>query len=436
MVSLSIESAYSSETYPDRGATPHRRYNLFHLAALLNGGRGVFAPGFNGPEKSAQHLRQIVGTLLQLPKLLVAPGAAEISGPLSSYGKLDVTIKPARYGSIVRQVMSGHPSIVVRGSAKRPPPLQNLCAYLGVDMVSSLQGKILDNPILVFECLAQGQPVFVHLGVGAAGLKAVERHRNGLRRLADAALAPEMRAATARIIEMPQSRACVLVQTKVPGQDLRLRDMTQAQVQQHIERTLDLSLAFSGTGRKLPNGPDDAYIREKLSTLGTRVPQNFVREVMPAVEAVSHWPNRENMPATLVHGDLWLANVLFESGRPVGLVDWEWSRRDGLPAFDALQLICGTLAAHRNLPIAALLAQVWDSSAREPWVAAMLAKIRERLQIDQDALVRTALVLWLGIIRRSAVETTGTSPDWYDKNVLAPAQSLKATGILAGGCAV
>lgn len=430
MVSLSLEPALSSDPRASRGFISHRRYNLSYLAALLNGGREVFAPGFNRQERAGQRLRQLSGTLLQLPKLHLARDVLEISGPLSNYGPIDISIKPARYRTIVRQLLRGQPSIVVKGAAKKPP-LQNLCDYLGVDLVPSLRGKILDNPILVFECIAQGQPAFVHLGVGAAGLKAVERHRNGLRRLADAALAPELRAATAHIIETPKSRGCVLVQTRVPGQALPLKEMTQAQVHQHIERTLDLSLAFSATGRKRPNGPDDAYIREKLSTLGTRLPRSCAGEVMPAVEAVSRWPNRENIPASLVHGDLWLANVLFENGRPVGLVDWEWSRRDGLPAFDALQLVCGTLAAHRNLPIAQVLTQVWDASTREPWVAAMLDKIRERLQLDQDTLVRTALVLWLGIIRRSAVETTGTSPDWFDRNVFMPAQSLRESGALA-----
>lgn len=431
MVSLPPEPSFSLEKPAARGTVSHRRYNLSCLATLLNGGRNVFAPGFNGRELRAQRIRQLVGTCLQIPKAFLAPGAVEISGPLSNYGQIDISIQPARVGSIVSQLRSGHPSIVVRG-ARGSHPLDLLCAYLGVDAVSSMKGRILNNPILVFECIAQGQPAFVHLGVGNPGLKAVTRHRDGLRRLTNIPLPPALRAATASIIETPQGRASVLVQTKVPGHSLPLEKISQGAVQQHIERTLDMVLSLSAAHRSVPNGPDDVYIREKLSTLGACVPQQYAADVMPAVEAVTRWPNREKLPASLVHGDLWLSNVLFsDGGAPVGLVDWEWSRGDGLPAFDALQLVCGTLAASRGLPIATVLTQVWDETVREPWVAAMLERIRLRLNLDQDALVRTALVLWLGIIRRSAVDTTGTSPDWFPKNVAGPAQSLAASKVFA-----
>ncbi len=137
------------------------------------------------------------------------------------------------------------------------------------------------------------------------------------------------------------------------------------------------------------------------------------------------WPDREKMPAAFVHGDFWLSNVLFDdAGKPAGLVDWEWSRPDGLPAFDALQLVFGTLAEQRRVPIASMLTQVWDASAREPWIDAMMDRICQRLGTDRDALIRTALVLWLGIIRRSAVDTSGISKSWFDQNVSAPAQSF------------
>lgn|GEM_PF-4839365 len=430
MVSLSEEPSFFLAEPAARGTVPHRRYNLSYIAALLNGGRNVFAPGFNGQEPRGQRIRQLAGTCLQMPKAFLWPSAVEISGPLSNYGPINIAIQPARIGTILSQLMAGHPSIVVRG-ARGNHPLKLLCGYLGVDAVSSMKGRILDNPILVFECIAQGQPAFVHLGVGSPGLKAVARHRDGLRRLTNSPLPPALRAATASIIETPQARAGVLVQTKVPGHALPLKKMPQDAVQQYIERTLDMVLSLSAAHYSVPNGPDDVYIRENLSTLGARVPSQYAADVMPAVEAVTRWPGRENLPASLVHGDLWLSNVLFsDGGKPVGLVDWEWSRGDGLPAFDALQLVCGTLAASRNLPIATVLTQVWDESAREPWVAAMLERIRLRLHLDQDALVRTALVLWLGIIRRSAIDTTGTSPDWFAKNVAAPAQSLATSGAL------
>jgi hypothetical protein len=403
----------------------HRRRNLSYLAGMLNGDRPVFAPGFNGPDmRRAQRLTQLAGTALQLTKLCFSRNTVEIAGPLHLYGPIGVSIGQAKLKSVLKGICTGSPSILVRGN-RSFQPLPKLIEVLGADPSIQMNAKILDNPVLVFECKVRDQAAIIHFGISESGRMSVERHREGLQKLESADLPAEIRAMTARPLQLPCQRSHVLAQTRVDGHPISVRSEPLNVVQQKIEATLQLALRLTKTARIIPQGPDDEFIQKRIRDLPLRVPKQYQKALTPAVEAITCWPNRQALPATLVHGDLWLSNVLFsEHGTPSGLIDWEWCRNDGLPAFDLLQLIFGTLAENRRMPIPQLLAQVWDEPSREPWINALLSQICQKLNLNWEDLVRIALVLWLGIVRRSAVDTTGTSKNWFDLNVLAPSDSF------------
>ncbi len=223
MVSLPLDTGWRNISRKNpRGSQGHRRYNLAFLASMLNGGEDVFAPGFVGAAPSrGQRVVQMGGTLLQLPKLFASRNATEINGPLSSYGPISVTIGEANFGRVFKNLLSGNPSIVVRGRSGSENPLAALCDYLGVDTCERMVAKVLDNPVLVFECTAQDQTVIVHLAVGEDGLESVDRHRDGLRRLDGVPLPSEVRALTSKIIDAPHRPQAVLIETRVPGRPIR-----------------------------------------------------------------------------------------------------------------------------------------------------------------------------------------------------------------------
>jgi hypothetical protein len=106
-------------------------------------------------------------------------------------------------------------------------------------------------------------------------------------------------------------------------------------------------------------------------------------------------------------------------------VVWEWSRANGVRAYDALYLILMALAERRGASIDAVIPAIWDKSMRDEWLDAMLQKVSETFGLSDGDLIRSAILVWFGTIRRSAIDTTGTSSRWLEAMILPVADRLR-----------
>ncbi|HKX36935.1 MAG TPA: phosphotransferase, partial [Rhizorhapis sp.] len=283
-----------------------------------------------------------------------------------------------------------------------------------------------DNPVLVVEGSISSMPVIAHLGVGSAGHKAIQRHAHGFGIVEHADLPASIRSIVPSRLPSNDSHGDVLLQSRLPGSNLSLKQMSEVEFRNYVERTLQLVLGMRPTCRHTAQGPDQEFIHEKLLPIPELLPPELGQYLGLGRDLLKRWPSRRALPAGLVHGDLWLSNVLFdEFGRPSGLVDWEWSRDQGLPAYDALYLILMAISERRGVGINTCIPAIWDKSMRDEWLDAMLQKVSETFGLTSEDLTRIAILVWFGTIRRSAIDTTGTSSGWLESMICPVADRLR-----------
>jgi aminoglycoside phosphotransferase (APT) family kinase protein len=117
------------------------------------------------------------------------------------------------------------------------------------------------------------------------------------------------------------------------------------------------------------------------------------------------------------HGDLWLGNVLFDpaAGSLTGVVDWESSRDEDLPAVDIAHLVISTRCAAEGREIADVVGRLLDGEdSLEPAGCALLEPyLHDRLD-PRDLL----LLAWLQhASQRVAQSTLHNRGRWMRRNV-------------------
>jgi hypothetical protein len=144
------------------------------------------------------------------------------------------------------------------------------------------------------------------------------------------------------------------------------------------------------------DGPP-ASLRDNLRAVGVAFPAHAATldAAAPLLEA---WSAR--LPAILVHGDLWLGNVLVTGGRLSGLIDWDASYPAGLAGSDLLNL----LAMDERRRTRREIGELWTDAF---WTAPSLGPAIE--------------AYWTGLGRRppDEREATAVAADWWAGQVVA-----------------
>jgi homoserine kinase type II len=136
-----------------------------------------------------------------------------------------------------------------------------------------------------------------------------------------------------RLVLTPDGAGYVLVRGKpamlfgyAPGEEVRLREAAPdrcRRVGEQLGRLHDLAAGF-GARRENPYGP--SRVRAWLTGLEERPHDPAIDEALPALEdELTRAPALPSAPQGLVHGDLFVDNVLWVGARISTILDWEMS---------------------------------------------------------------------------------------------------------------
>jgi hypothetical protein len=160
-------------------------------------------------------------------------------------------------------------------------------------------------------------------------------------------------------------------------------------------------------------------IRDQLDDVARVFPTltGRLRAVATAAEA---WAG--DMPAVLLHGDLWLNNLLVREGRLSGLFDWETWHPAGLPGTDLLNLLAADERSRSGRDVGALLlADYWRS---EPVLEVLRGYFAARGLPFPDAQGLAAIAVgWWASRVAGALERGGrptADPQWVRTNLDEP----------------
>jgi hypothetical protein len=191
-----------------------------------------------------------------------------------------------------------------------------------------------------------------------------------------------------------------------------------------LRLTANLVQEVTGLLLHLPEDPSPGLaVADQLGDVALAFPEHaHALETVSA--AVERWS--AGMPSVLVHGDLWLNNLLVVDGRLSGVFDWDTWHRAGIPGADLLNLLAADERTRSQRDIGPLLvSDFWASpivvEALRPYFEG-----RGRSMPDRAGLAAIGTAWWASRIAASL--DRGSRPTeheaWVARNLVAPLDRL------------
>ena len=177
---------------------------------------------------------------------------------------------------------------------------------------------------------------------------------------------------------------------------------------------------------RLPSAGAVSSLEERLDIVARSVPR-WRKGLDRVLERLS--PVVADVPAIMQHGDLWAGNLLEDSGRLSGIIDWDCYHQAGLPGVDLLQLVIG----ERETRGKESFREIWRS---RPWLSDEYRSLTFAywrslgIRPEDDFLEAVAIDCWANRVARVFVRQPHMiDPSWIEANV------DSVLGPLVGGAA-
>ena len=345
------------------------------------------------PSRFARGL-QMVNSALNLPYSL-APGHAIVSGRSLAY--LSGELEYSRDGVARRAIdciAKRQPFFIVSGD-----PAVSLSSQTGCDPDLGAKLRFSSQCVVIVQANYQGMPAVFRVGHCREAREEVSRHINGVTLAGSITglqdVVPQLLAysTTAAGLE-------VSVETLLPGSPLQFS-------WNRVDAILELWLAS--------DQPSGSAARPSLEQELAQVCESFPAyksSLSTFKDLLLEWHSTLGMPGGVVHGDLWLGNVLFSKDSVSGIVDWEWAHRDGLRLLDVLQLLFMSYSVFRNVGIAKTLRSFWSDGVDDHELQIRLAGLCHSFALNKNDLKFAALLLWFDYLRERLTRGRMPSAEW------------------------
>jgi phosphotransferase family enzyme len=392
---------------PDRSRHAVCRLNT---ALRLLAGKDVHVPARAFPLVSPSRLArglQLANSAFNLV-YWVAPGRTIVSGASLAYlsGELEYFSDDVARRAL-RLLASKRPFFLIAGA-----PEDSLRREISCDPVPKPGLRFGAHCAVIVSGRYQGIPAIFRVGSCDEARAEVLRQANGLK-LAKAApyfqnLVPQL------LLQFTSpSGLQVSIETAVPGRAAPFSWKC-------LDAAMDLCLASEST-----NTLARPSLEEDLARVCDAFPAH--RDSFSAfADALLDWHAASRWLGHIVHGDLWLGNVLFSGDSVTGIIDWEWAHQGGFLFADALQLLLMSYSVYRGAGIAETLRSVWTNAGKEHELNARLNIIRGRFGFDSRDLKFAALVLWFNYLHERVVRGRMPSASYTEDMLPRTIPSIKA----------
>lgn len=364
----------------------------------------------------AQRLKLAWSTLTSLAGVAKGEAICAVTGGFfpGHHGDFEATIVRSRWDGILA-TRAGFKGIVLRAASENNDgALTTTSKPLPVDDPSHVRGSFTRNNLFQLFGRRHGVDVVVHAGSTPAARQSLARHHEGLTHAArimgknSGLLIPEA---------LDFGQFCgvqLLVQSAVPGHFFEPRERTEAEISERMDLLLE---ALRATFLPLADRnlrPESDFLAEACERMRLGLSDTYIADL---IEQVRSWQSATTVGSVLCHGDLWFPNVVFpaaEANSPgrIGLIDWEWARRDGVPGYDALHLVALVLGRVYRIPIGRTFRMITEPENLPDWATAAVASIRRTYGLSQADLEAISGLLLLIRIWQGHFVTYSGGQDW------------------------
>lgn len=136
--------------------------------------------------------------------------------------------------------------------------------------------------------------------------------------------------------------------------------------------------------------------------------------LLPVADALTRWCQSARIPAQVAHGDFWLGNVLFRGNEVTGVIDWEWTHKEGILLADALHMLLRSRSMELGTSFANDLRRFWADEIHESALSSRIARVGSQWGMDSDDMKFIALLLWFEVLRQRAIRGFVESASWLE----------------------
>ena len=295
----------------------------------------------------------------------------------------------------IRYLAAKRPFFVVPGT-----PELSLQHEIGCDAVPKPRIHFSSQCVVIIAANYQGIPAVFRVGGCDESRSEVLRQCAGLR-LAQSVACFQKLAPRSLSQVRTNSGLDLSIETAVPG-------VNAAFTWKRIDATLELCLTTGAT-----NVLARALLADDVAQVCESFPEHR-DSLLEIADALLEWHSDSHFSGYMVHGDLWLGNVLFLGNDVTGVVDWEWARRDGFRFVDALHLLFMSYSVSRNARIAETLRAFWTNTLQDLELNLRLLTVSRHFGFRHHDLKFAALVLWFNYLRERVVRGRMPSPSWSE----------------------
>ena len=382
----------------------------------------VFPPSFS------DRVWQEVGFGAAIIRIILGKKPVVINGPKLKYmhGRVCIDPKPTIKG-VVSAWLRGDQVLSVQRNHFYSTPLGELNSAYGMEFTEQILARIGYNSLIVLFAGVAGQEVVIHYPVDEEGVRSINRHKTGIERARLSFGESTLLSLVPSIIRSNTETALpLLIQSRLVGQALQADSPSLEQSSEQLGKCITFLTGMQTNAQPIDRSPEADHFTNNLVNLDAEMPNEHTVKIRYAIDKFDNWWRGKNLKSVLVHGDFWLGNVLFDDeGSISGVIDWEWSRENGLPLLDAMHLLARSGFCHNNASFPELLSSVWTGGENWVWMASYLDEAIHESGLSLNDVQHIALFLWLDIIWKGYVETQPEYAEWLDDMVETPFQAIE-----------
>lgn len=351
-------------------------------------------PAFN-PSPFARGL-QMINSAIHLPQsmarsrtLVSGPSLAYVSGELE-YFRDDVTRRA------IRLLSRKQPFFVVSGD-----PVAILCSQIGCDHDAVPQLRLSSQCVVIVRAKYQGIPAVFRVGRCEEAFSEVSRQRNGIKLAASIAGLQDV---------VPQFLGHSRSET---GLEASIESLLPGVNVPFSWKRMDAILELWPAPVRVSDSPARPFLEQELAEVCDSLPA-YQSSLSRFKDSLLQWRSTSPMPGGIVHGDLWLGNVLFQGDSVSGIIDWEWAHQNGMRLLDPLHLLFMSYSVFRNTSIAETLRRFWSGAVADHELNARLNGLSRTFGLQDNDLKFAALLLWFDYLRQRIIRGRMPSLEWTE----------------------
>ena len=380
------------------------------------------------PPSFSDRIWQEIGYCAAIVRIVIGKKPVVVSGRSLKYIHGQICLEPnPTLLSVVEAKMQGDQVISIQRNHFESTPLEELSSVYGLEFNKKLFARIGYNTLIVLFARVADQEVVIHYPVDEEGERSIIRHKTGLERARQSLGGSTSLSLVPTIIQSTaDTKLPLLIQTRVVGHTLQADTPSLEQSSEKLGKCIAFLTGMQSNVEPNDHSPEAEHFTKNIANLDADMPSKHKLKIRYALDKFDNWWRTKNLKPVFVHGDFWLGNVLFDDeGSISGVIDWEWSRENGMPLFDAMHLLTRSGFCHNNASFPELLSSVWKGGENWVWMAGYLDEVIQESGLSHNDVQHIALLLWLDTIWKGYVVTQPEYAEWLDDMIEVPFEAIE-----------